>query len=569
MRSRPGPRIAQVRTRLIVALLVVVFGVTATLVLDHRRAAVVADDQQRHLAAEADLLVESIAGVLADVETRLVAVAGLFRASTDVTRDEFALLASDLGLLHGMGGYGFAPLVAHRDLAAWEQEVAADTPGFTVFGVDESGRREQPRAVAYHAPLLMFWPEQAFGVPPIGLDLTAESVRAATLEEALRSGGTALTSFLVLLDEGDDDGFIAIHPVVDANGTSTIGFLTAPIDLSLLLDAALPASIQSELAWSVADTTGDVVGPDGATEGPVATAHIEVGDSSWAITVTHRQGSDHLAALSRRPAVAGGIAASVLAGIVVMLLWGSLDARRRRGELEAVIRAKDRFLASVSHELRSPLTGIIGFLDEVIDGPPVEASERESMISLAAAQAHEMADIIDDLITATRREGEEMAAHIECLDLAPHVERLARDLPFPVTVSGTDRAAWTMGDPVRVRQILRNLLTNADRHGRPPIHVDLAAGGDRVMVRVRDHGEGVDPDARHELFRPYRPLGDTGSQPQSLGLGLWISHRLAGRMGGTLVYEADPHPTFVLTLPAGDPAAMRGRPETGPALAVA
>lgn len=568
MRSPLGPGAFRLRTRLLVALLVTLFGIGATLVLDHRRAEVVAREQERHLEAEADVLAESMSAVLGDVETRLTAVAGLFRASDRVTAEEFAVLAGDLGLLDGMGGYGFAPLVAHRDLPAWEQTVAAEIPGFTVFGVNEAGARQTTRPVAYHAPFTMFWPEAAFGVPPIGLDLTTEAARSQTLEQALRSGDTAFTPLLVLLDEGDDDGFIAIRPVVAANGTTTIGFVTAPIDLSILLDAALPASLRAELAWSVTDPTGRRVGTGAPTAGPDAATPLDVGDRTWLVTATHRTGSSHLAELSRRPAIAGGIAASILAGVVVILIGGALAARREHGELQAVIRAKDRFLASVSHELRSPLTAIIGFLDEVVDGPLVEAAERESMIAVAAAQAHEMADIIDDLITATRRDGEEMTARIECLDLAPHVERLVRDLPFAVTTIGADRPAWVLADPMRVRQILRNLLTNADRHGHPPITIGVEASGDRVVVRVTDHGRGVDPAVRHELFRPYRPLGGPGSQPQSLGLGLWISHRLAERMGGSLVYEADPHPTFSLTLPAGDPAAER-HPETGPVLAVA
>lgn len=556
------------RPRYLVALLVVVTGMTLSFAVDRSLARSAEQDLRDDLAVEADVLVGSIETVLSRVETRLIAVAGLFRASQHIDRSEFAQFAADLGLLDGMGGYGFAPLVSHRTVDEFEAETARDHPGFVVFGLDERGNRVPRPSVAYHAPLVFFWPFEAFGVPPIGLDLMSEPVRARTIEDSLRRGGTTLTPFLVLLDEDDGDGFIAIHPVVAPNGTTTIGFLTAPIDLSLLLDVALPASTRDELAWRVVDVaTGHRLEPEATMTGPTVTRTIAFGGREWTIEVGHRPGSTHVSGVARADVMRPGIVATVLAGLVVLLMAGILEEHRKRRDLEAIIGARDRFLASVSHELRSPLTGVIGFLDEALGREEIGLQERREMVSLAANQAHEMADIIDDLITATRGDISEVATSPQRFDLMELTRSVTALFPDGAALTGPDTVpVWA--DPARVRQILRNLLGNAARHGRPPIEIAVDHAGVGARLEVRDHGSGIDPTREHLLFRPHQPLHAATGQPQSLGLGLWISHRLAERMGGSLTYSSQPHPSFVLTLPTEPSHPTFDRePGTNPAFA--
>jgi two-component system sensor histidine kinase MtrB len=103
-------------------------------------------------------------------------------------------------------------------------------------------------------------------------------------------------------------------------------------------------------------------------------------------------------------------------------------------------------------------------------------------------------------------------------------------------------------DPVRLRQVLRNLIKNAFRHGAAPVTIRAVATPDGAEVQVTDHGPGVPVESRDELFRPFHPLASSDTQPGSLGLGLWISHRLMRLMGGDLTYRDDPQPTFVVSL---------------------
>ena len=114
-----------------------------------------------------------------------------------------------------------------------------------------------------------------------------------------------------------------------------------------------------------------------------------------------------------------------------------------------------------------------------------------------------------------------------------------------------------MADPIRVRQIIRNLLTNAARYGGSSVRVETGASAGRASICVIDDGDGVaDPVAKH-LFEPYGH--DAASQSsESVGLGLHVSRTLARLMGGDLSYERASGETrfrLVLPSPLGRPAA--------------
>jgi signal transduction histidine kinase len=104
-------------------------------------------------------------------------------------------------------------------------------------------------------------------------------------------------------------------------------------------------------------------------------------------------------------------------------------------------------------------------------------------------------------------------------------------------VSLSVRPQWAIGDPFRVRQILRNLLTNALRYGGD--HIELAAGerDGRAFLEVIDDGDGIGVTDPAVVFLPYYRLSDVSTMPASVGLGLTVAKDLAELMGGTLVYE--------------------------------
>ena len=216
-------------------------------------------------------------------------------------------------------------------------------------------------------------------------------------------------------------------------------------------------------------------------------------------------------------------------------------------KLDRLLETKDRLIASVSHELRTPLTSVIGMSalarDLAMDTVAVEVVE---MLNLVVEQGTEMSNIIDDLLAHASSSADAMAVHAERFDLTQEVEIIAttQDLDAPSTQGGL----WVVADRLRVRQIVRNLITNAKRYGGE--HVWLAYGirSDRVSISVVDDGPGVSAGAEETIFEPYQ--SDHG-WPGSLGLGLSLSRSMAQLMSGNVTYaRRDGETWFTLELPA-------------------
>jgi signal transduction histidine kinase len=227
--------------------------------------------------------------------------------------------------------------------------------------------------------------------------------------------------------------------------------------------------------------------------------------------------------------------------------WARVEARAR---LEAVIESKDRFVTSISHELRTPLTGVIGFA-QVLQSrwhafSPEEARE---VIDLILAQSEDVAGLVEDLLVVGRADIGKLRLHPEFVDLRQQVElACGRDIDGRGLLFEGHGVAYA--DAARVRQIVRNLVSNAHRYGGERVRVRIAKDADRVHLEVRDDGGGVPQEAVERIFEPFESAHDTVTQPGSVGLGLWVARRLADLMGGSLEHRREHDETvFSLTLP--------------------
>jgi signal transduction histidine kinase len=225
-----------------------------------------------------------------------------------------------------------------------------------------------------------------------------------------------------------------------------------------------------------------------------------------------------------------------------------------RARLEELVRSKDDFVASVSHELRTPLTTVVGLAEELRRrGEDFQEEERAAFIELIAEQSAEVADLVDDLLVAARTSTGSLVISPGTVDVADELAAALRTAPLgegrTVIVSGGCSNAWS--DPGRVRQILRNLLTNADRYGGSRVAVTMADRHPWVAIAIADDGAGIDPGQDEAIFEPYARAHNVPSQPASVGLGLSVSRSLAVAMGGDLVHERrNGWTVFELTLPA-------------------
>ncbi len=242
--------------------------------------------------------------------------------------------------------------------------------------------------------------------------------------------------------------------------------------------------------------------------------------------------------------------------LVGEMFVNALERTNTDRRVNDLIDSKDQLIASVSHELRTPLTAILGLAEELRDREDLVEWEQRDLLEVIAEQSHELANIVEDLLVASRVETDDLRVTPGDISLQRELGHVMRLLPTPagreVTLPDGDVPAWA--DAVRVRQILRNLITNSYRYGGNRIELRLAEQAGTATVSVWDDGAGVPAAQRGRIFDPYRRAHETPGRPGSLGLGLAVSRRLAKLMGGDLRYRHDRGSVFELTLPTSPPA---------------
>jgi signal transduction histidine kinase len=219
--------------------------------------------------------------------------------------------------------------------------------------------------------------------------------------------------------------------------------------------------------------------------------------------------------------------------------------KEKNAAMSEVVRAKDEFVANVSHELRTPLTAVIGLTSELANDVAFRDSEWAELLQLVASQAAEMSNIVDDLLVAARAEVGTVTIELQPVDLAVELQATLDGLAMAVETPSAVPPPVS-ADPRRVRQILRNLLTNAQRYGGPRCRVVMGTTLDSVWLEVRDDGSGLSDDDAARIFDPYVTSGGK----ESVGLGLAVARQLARLMGGDLAHERSAAETvFRLHLP--------------------
>ena len=243
--------------------------------------------------------------------------------------------------------------------------------------------------------------------------------------------------------------------------------------------------------------------------------------------------------------------------------------------LEELERLRAEFLGMVSHELRAPLTSVIGSAATALrSAPDLPRAETRQLLRIIEEQAAHMHGLIGDLLDAGRIEAGTLSVSPEPADLAGLVERARRTF-----LSGGGRHALRIdlppdlplvrADRERVVQVLNNLFSNAARHSpeMSPIRVAAARDGPHVAVSVTDEGRGVPPDLLPHLFRKHARVG--GGRERGIrgsGLGLAICKGLVEAHGGRIRAESGGvglGTRFTFTLPAAESAG--GRAADGPA----
>lgn len=217
--------------------------------------------------------------------------------------------------------------------------------------------------------------------------------------------------------------------------------------------------------------------------------------------------------------------------------------------LEQLVQSKDEFIASVSHELRTPLTAVVGFSDILREDVELSVGERQALIDDIARESREVSSLVEDLLVIARADIGTVTIIPDRLDIEEELGQILAGLESERAIAISCSACWAWADPLRFRQIIRNLFTNAFRYGGDKVALSAHLVGDRIRIVVSDDGEGV-PGDPELIFQPYVRAHERPTQPASVGLGLAVSRSLARAMGGDLTYErADGWSRFTLTIP--------------------
>jgi PAS domain S-box-containing protein len=240
---------------------------------------------------------------------------------------------------------------------------------------------------------------------------------------------------------------------------------------------------------------------------------------------------------------------------------------RARDDAEAANRAKSAFLANTSHEIRTPLNGLVG-LARLARQPGIENERRDKYLAQIDESAQALSGVISDILDLSKIEAGKLSLEAVDFDLHPLLESVehgysalaeARSLSLQMVV-GAGVPRRVRGDPVRVRQILSNFLSNAlkfTESGSVNVRVRRMSG-DVIRFEVEDTGPGVAPEVQARLFEPFTQADDSTTRRfGGTGLGLSICRELAELMGGYVGMTSRPGSGSLfwaeLPLPASEP----------------
>ena len=224
-------------------------------------------------------------------------------------------------------------------------------------------------------------------------------------------------------------------------------------------------------------------------------------------------------------------------------------ADARASEMERVSELKGQFLTHVTHELRSPVNAIIELGEMIrLAAESGYVNQVRDRLSLLLSSATNLRSVITNILDLSKIEAGRMRVFVEEFDLIPVLEEVVETTrvlrgskPVEVRLHAPTGGVPMMTDPVKLRQIVLNLTSNAAKFtDEGAINITAEAAGDRAIVRVSDSGIGIRQEDLERLFAPFTQLEDAKTKMhQGTGLGLAITRSLIDLLGGQIRVESE------------------------------
>jgi signal transduction histidine kinase len=229
--------------------------------------------------------------------------------------------------------------------------------------------------------------------------------------------------------------------------------------------------------------------------------------------------------------------------------------RHANDQLKELDRAKDEFISMASHQLRTPLTTIKGYVSMLDEGDFGKLNKQQKeCVELALDSSNRMARLIDDLLNVSRMEAGKFFIDAQKIDLNTIVPQEIDQLRSLAQSKNVDLHYIPPKEPVpimnldenKTRQVIMNLVDNAIHYSAPPkgggkVEVRLERDGEDIVYVVRDNGIGVPKDQQGKLFtKMFRAKNAQEVRPDGTGLGLYLVKRVVEDQGGKLIFESTP-----------------------------
>lgn len=241
---------------------------------------------------------------------------------------------------------------------------------------------------------------------------------------------------------------------------------------------------------------------------------------------------------------------------------GELDAARRQAELNSA--AKGLFLADLSHELRTPLNAVIGYAEMIADEPGGDEVEGDARRIMVAGRG--LLSLINNVLDYSKAESGKLELSLEQVEVPAVIEEsiaiavpMVRENRSQLLAEVEPGFGVVTSDPVRLRQVLVNLLSNSAKHtvqGRITVQASRPSPGE-YRIAVVDTGRGMDQAQLDRLFEPFQPVRrEEGMRFASTGLGMSITRRIVLMLGGRIEVQSavGAGTTVTVDLPVAGPA---------------
>lgn len=551
------------------------------------------DNASRKFALDFEYQTDTIANNLQihlrDATHQIEMLNALYHASNDVTRDEFHLFAAQLmAYQNGLSAVEWVPKIKAAEREFYEFQ--AQKQGLSSFSLRQKNTYGEmipalPREIYF--PVYYVHPEKD-NMKAIGYDIFSDDNRSKAMRQAISTGKSTVSPPIFLVQNDTREyAFLYFSPIYKTNNEYSMenmrGFAVGIFKINAIIEHIFPQIYASEISIEIQDITDTdtpqiIFSTNRSTSLYNRTQHIELANRTWQISFNLDSSYFyHNKDWTSWYILIGGLLFVVMLTAFLLTLTGitELVETEVRNKTEALAeasqkatessRVKSEFLANMSHELRTPLNGIIGML--TLAGKSDNAMSMHNYIHKAQRTSELLLGIINDILDVSKIEADKLhlekipfllqdilASTYDMISTTAHLKKLQ------YTQQGQVAALPTLlGDPLRLQQVLINLLNNAVKftekgkvtlnisHTYPdPQHVQL-------NFSIQDTGIGIRAEDIEKLFKPFSQADTSTTRKYGgSGLGLVICQHLVHAMGGQLNVTSEPgkgsHFYFSITL---------------------